>query len=383
MNAVRPWVIIGNPENRRVRMFQQALGASGQQPAIVFSYGDLLTGCRDLEQIPPDAIVRIDSAGENFQVEKLMLKEGVHLAEQEGAPTLGHRRIDRLGFDRGLITNTRQWFLGYAAVLSRWQKQFECRPDLLHCNRPSEIVTMFDKPASHQICARASVPVPHRIRTSKHVDDLIAITESGIHPHVFVKPAHSSSASGVVALRRRRFGVEAITPIEIVQCQGETRLYNSLKIHRYTAWADIKAMLEVILANHAHVEEWLPKASLGRRVCDLRILVIAGQPRHCVVRTSRSPVTNLHLGNRRGDLTAFLDKVAPTVWRSTMETCALTARLFPGSIQIGLDILFTPGFQEHFLLETNAFGDLLPDVMHNGQDCYQSQIVATLAGDFR
>jgi hypothetical protein len=45
-------------------------------------------------------------------------------------------------------------------------------------------------------------------------------------------------------------------------------------------------------------------------------------------------------------------------------------------MQIGLDILFTPGFRQHFLLEVNAFGDLLPRVMCAGKNTYEAQIDA-------
>ncbi len=35
---------------------------------------------------------------------------------------------------------------------------------------------------------------------------------------------------------------------------------------------------------------------------------------------------------------------------------------------------FTPGFRRHYLLEVNAFGDLLPGIVHRGCDTYQAEI---------
>jgi hypothetical protein len=191
---------------------------------------------------------------------------------------------------------------------------------------------------------------------------------------VFIKLAHGSSASGVVAFYRRRDHVEAITSAELVHAQGETRLYNSLRIRRYTSLADVRELFDALLPHRVHVEEWLPKASVAGRVCDLRVLVIAGEPRHMVVRTSRSPLTNLHLGNRRGNLETLLGKLSPAQRRSLAETCRRAATLYPRTLHIGLDILFTPGCRRHFVLEINAFGDLLPRVLCAGTNSYEAQV---------
>ena len=400
MKIKRPWVVIGIPENRRVRLFQDALSRRGQSPAIVFSYCDLLSGRRRIDEIPKDAIVRIDSPGENFEVERLLLTAGTEAAECEGAPTLQADEIDRLTFDKGRIVNTRQWYLGFARVLNHWRRFFVDRPDLVVCNPPAEIATMFDKVACHRLCQRGGLPVPPVLGNFRdldhnfcagHVlaslgedcfrsfDDLLAAMDASQQRRVFIKPAHSSSASGVVALHSRRDNYEAITSAEIVRSHGETRLYNSLKIRRYTELEDVRDLIDTILPNRAHVEAWLPKAALQRRVCDLRIVVIAGIPQHMVVRTSRSPLTNLHLGNRRGDVTLLQEKVPSAEWEATSKTCRHAATCFPNSVQFSLDLLFTPGFRNHYVLEVNAFGDLLPNVIYKKMDTYEAQVDALLA----
>jgi hypothetical protein len=37
--------------------------------------------------------------------------------------------------------------------------------------------------------------------------------------------------------------------------------------------------------------------------------------------------------------------------------------------------MFTPKFQRHYVLEVNAFGDLLPDVVHDGEDVYMAELI--------
>lgn len=180
----------------------------------------------------------------------------------------------------------------------------------------------------------------------------------------------------MVAFHYRPNRQEAITSTELVQANGETRFYNSLKLRLYTKSDDIRTVIDALAAQRVHVERWLPKASLNRALFDLRILMIAGEPRHVVVRQSRSPMTNLHLGNRRGDTRQLLSRLGDTVWQSIQETCRCVANCFPRSLQLGVDLLVTPDFREHAVLEVNAFGDLLPGVLDRGQDTYTAQVAA-------
>jgi hypothetical protein len=124
------------------------------------------------------------------------------------------------------------------------------------------------------------------------------------------------------------------------------------------------------------VEEWVPKAGTEGHAFDLRVLVVGGQVRHTVARLSRTPMTNLHLRNRRGDVGALQARIGRERWEAGMETCRRAAALFPGSWYAGLDLLFAPGFRRHALLEINAFGDLLPGVLCDGLDTYTAELTA-------
>jgi hypothetical protein len=263
-------------------------------------------------------------------------------------------------------------------TLQNWQNQFASRADVRLVSDPRDIALMFDKPSCHRECQRAEVPVPEAVYPVKSFDDLVERMKERQWERVFVKMAHGSSACGVVAIYRRREYLEAITSAELASAEGETRLYNSLKIRRYTSLDDVRAIVDALVPHGVHVEKWLPKAACDRRVCDLRVLVISRRPQHVVVRTSRTPLTNLHLGNRRGNVERVFSRISATEHEALAATCQRTASLFAGSLQIGLDILFTPGFRRHFLLEVNAFGDLLPGVRYNGKDTYEAQVDAAI-----
>jgi len=125
-----------------------------------------------------------------------------------------------------------------------------------------------------------------------------------------------------------------------------------------------------------HVEQWLPKAGLAGRTFDLRVVVIRGQVRHTVVRTSRGPLTNLHLGNRRGDLESLLAQWPAERREVAWQSCQAAAAAFPRSLYFGVDLALSPGLARHAILELNAFGDLLPGIIDRGDDTYSAELRA-------
>lgn len=76
-----------------------------------------------------------------------------------------------------------------------------------------------------------------------------------------------------------------------VEREGD-RLYNSLRVRRYDCESDLVAIVDRLAPDGLHVEEWLPKATFGGRVFDLRVVVIAGRPTHVL------NVSALHQPNR-------------------------------------------------------------------------------------
>ena len=69
----RRWIVLGNPDNRRVTSFQSALRELGQPAADVVSYLDLLRGKIDLSETftqfaGEPCVLRIESPGEEHDV---------------------------------------------------------------------------------------------------------------------------------------------------------------------------------------------------------------------------------------------------------------------------------------------------------------------------
>ncbi|MET8825071.1 STM4014 family protein [Streptomyces sp. NPDC004610] len=350
--------LIGNPENRRTTLFRDAARAAGHAPPRVLAWRDVLTGVP--YAFSPGEFVRIDSPGENAEVDRL-LRDTEEPTRVEGT-ALWYRRFT--GALREVAATARR----AGAVTSA---------------DPEEVAVLFDKRLCHARLTAAGVPVPPALTGPVDGwDTLRARLRAAGMSRAFVKPAHGSSASGVVALSVAGPGrVKATTSVETTP---DGRLHNSLRVRDYTSESEVAALIDALVPDGVHVERWLPKASQGGRAADLRVVVIAGRATHAVVRTSRHPMTNLHLGGARGDLAAAEEAIGAAGGRlaDVLETAERAAACFPGTLCVGVDILPATGWRRFAVGEVNAFGDLLPRLTGlpgsgaEGLDTYAAQLAA-------
>ena len=347
--------VVGNPENRRVALFAAAVHAAGLPGPAIHPWRDVLRAGR----VPgPGTLVRIDSPGEDAEVDLLLRELG---SGRAGVPA-----------EHGEILGTAAAFAGLGTALGR-----VAAGGGVLLNQPADILTMSDKPRCHALLTAAGIPVPPALPAAVDGYRSLRTAMSGAHwGRVFVKPAHGSSASGVLAFAAAGRRVAAVTSAEL----SGGRVFNNLRVRRYDDEATIAAIVDHLAPDGLHVERWFPKATLGGRVLDLRVVVIAGRPRHVVVRTSRSPMTNLHLGNARGDVAAVRAAAGEQAWAAAMDTCARVAACFPSTLHVGVDLMFRAGWRDHAVAEVNAFGDLLPGVVADGLDTYGAQVAALVDG---
>ena len=236
---------------------------------------------------------------------------------------------------------------------------------------------MFDKWQAHARFTRAGLPRPVTELAPTDASVFLAHCRSAPGGRLFLKPRYGSSASGCSAIRWQGNRIELNAPIEIERkANGRVRLFNTLRVRRYIDLGEIGTILERLLPQGMIQERWLPKATLPGGSVDLRILVVAGEARHRVLRQSRSPMTNLHLGNRRAD-TMELERVFPGALARACQLAVDAAACFPDSLYAGVDILLdTRG--RVYVCEINAFGDLLPGLSDRGQTTFEAIAAASL-----
>lgn len=371
-------VLIANPETRRVELFQQALARFGLPTAELVPYEELLAGrCSLGEWDAPNVWFRFDAPERNFAVDCALIAAGAEVNQPGQHQRIGAIKAYQLPADKGRILYPRQWYLGWRQQLQNWAGQMHGSA----FNHPEDIVTMFDKVQCQRLLANHNIPIPRSLNQYASIlsyEHLLEQMDAQDCQRVFVKLAHGSSASGVVAYERRGSAERAITTVERVAEQGEVRFYNSRKIRQYSDPDEIVDIINFLLNESAQVEAWMPKARLEGREFDARVVAISGKARQVVLRVGNSPMTNLHLGNDRCEVSALPKALSPESWNEMLHTCERAAACFPRSFYCGIDLLIAPNLRDHYILELNAFGDLLQGITWQGWDTYSTEIVMLL-----
>ncbi|WP_168543713.1 STM4014 family protein [Streptomyces physcomitrii] len=356
------FAVVGNPENRRVGLFTTAVRAAGLPAPRVLAWRDVLREGGAV--FAPEEYVRVDSPGENPEVDRLL--------RGAGEPTR--------------VEGTARWYARFTAAVRGLSGG-------LPLDDPEELAVLFDKRRCHGVLRAAGVPVPESPTSGpdgapvRGWADVRELMRERRMPRLFVKLAHGSSASGVLAVESASGGrIRATTSAELAP---DGRLFNSLRVRRHTTEREVAALVDALAPDGLHLERWLPKAGQRGRAADLRVVVVAGRATHAVVRTSRHPMTNLHLGGARGDLAAARAAVeaAGADWGEALALCERAAACFPGTLCVGVDLLPALGWRRFTVGEVNAFGDLLPGLTGlpgsgaEGLDTYGAQIAAVLRGE--
>ncbi|MFD9602064.1 STM4014 family protein [Streptomyces sp. NPDC057908] len=359
------FAVVCNPGNRRVTFFQDAVRAAGLPAARVVPWLDVLRGGAAFR---PGETVRMDSPGEDAEVERLLRAVG----------------------DPARVEGTALWYARFTSAVRAVARAAAASGAVL-LDDPGDVAVLFDKRLCHAVLDGAAVPVPASPTSGAAApvvrdwaDVRERMTAHGM-PRAFVKPAHGSSASGVLAVETAGPGrVRATTSVER---DTAGRLFNSLRVRRCTTEREVAAIIDTLAPDGLHIERWLPKATQRGRAADLRVVVVAGRATHAVVRTSHSPMTNLHLGGERGSLDDVRAAVeaAGGSWAEALAVCERAAACFPDTLCVGVDLLPATGWRRFAVGEVNAFGDLLPRLTGlpgsgaEGLDTYAAQVAAVLS----
>jgi len=372
------WVVIGNPENRRVKAFSQSLVQWQQNQVLVLSYLDLISLnnietylLSQFDKVSGDIVVRFDSPGENEVLEKSIINFS------------GLQKKNDNDYSHGQIVHNSHWFQGYSTLLNMIGDALkvvekESRKRIHFMNPIDDILTLFDKQTTNQRLTSDGINTAKLLPSSFDFSGLIENMLVKRCTKVFIKLRYGSSASGVAAFqfspKRKRFCLTS--SVEIEKIKGVSRYFNSLKIRKYTCESEIAEIINFLLGQGAIVESWIPKASHNNKCFDLRVVTVQSEPKFTLVRQSHSAITNLHLGNQR----ALVDDINLTVTQKDKlyEHVTLAANTFGNVTTIGWDVVLTEKTKTPYILEGNAFGDLLPNLKNNLGSTYDNQIHAWL-----
>jgi hypothetical protein len=357
-------LLIGDARSRRAALLRVALESVGARQTVL-TWRELLGGHSCVPErsdvLSGHVWCKIDSPGEDAAVTDALIERGWRMAHAGDAPPHPLRH--------GELAFQHWWFAGLSDLVTGLAGRLG---SLRTLNSADEILLMCDKWACQRHLRERGIPVPELLDEVHSFDELDGRFPARSHPAVFIKARWGSSAAGVIALRRHPDG--RMAGYTSARLDEEGAIYNHLRISRYTEREVIAALVDAIARQGAYAERWLPKPRLPEDcdACyDLRVVASCGRARQRVARISRSPLTNLHLGNARAH-PRWLRASEIDALEETVERAAAT---FPGSRCIGFDVCLRNG-QAH-ILEANAFGDLLPGLRYpdgsEGATTYEDQ----------
>lgn len=370
--SIERFILVGNPENRRVTSFSAAVVDAGLPPPIVVSWAAIArsgaaAAFSGIDHQP--AFVRLDSFGESAEVEAELLRLGFEDVQHTGASIIDPAEASTAVAQRGRIVCPRQAHLGFLRLLRELSTMFDERPEWVILNPPRAIAELFDKRITSALYAANGLRVPpaFQVENLEALRALPEVASAGAAKNLYLKLSCGSSASGLANYHRTASGEYLMTTVEV---EGEA-FFNSLIVRRVDRPADVERILRFILGEGAQVEASIPKARLDNYYFDLRILVIDGVPAFTVMRQSRHPITNLHLGGRRGELSRLPPGALERAQRAAEHAASLH-----GTQHVGVDVLLEAKTLEPHVLEANAFGDLLPNLTRDGLSVYAFEIAS-------
>lgn len=375
VNNPQQVVLIAPPKSRRVTAFQSSLQQINWPLAKVVSYQQIIENPQALIQIIHKGnIIRLETSGESSDVERLLLQLG-----KQNITNNVVTNIADLQLEQGEIIPSNQWYVGLQQFFDIVQRQLAQCPSHYCTLDFSEGLQLFDKRATSELWQLSKLPMPYQLPEEiNSFEQLISALKQQKLNRVFIKLAHGSGASGTIALAINKNKIQAITTIEMVENQRGIRLYNNRKLIRYNAWQQIAQLIDELLKYHKlQIERWLPKASYQGKVFDIRVVVINGKAMHTLIRLGKQAITNLHLGNGRGDLEQIKNYLGSS-WQLVPELAEQAMQCFPNSLYAGIDVLVSQNNKKPYLLEANTFGDFHPNTYYQGLDTYQAELLALL-----
>ncbi len=355
------WVVLGVTGSKRTRGLHAAAAAAGVPVQLVEWRDALAAPGRLVDALQAPCRFKIEPPGDDPQV---------HLA-------LLHRGCERLGRapcpapERGELAAVDAWFEGFQDVMQQLAALLASQPQARAVNAPEEIVAMTDKlQCQHRLLANGIATAP-LLGPVQGYDDLLTLLDRAGADRVFIKSRYGSSAAGVVAYRRGR-GREQATTSALLHPDGR-RLFNVKRLRSYQRPDEVRRVIDLVAAQGAYAEAWIPKPRAGDGHFDLRVVTFGGRAAHRVARVSPRPMTNLHLDSERTDPARLLPAQDLTAMEAVAEQAA---RVFPRAGIVGFDLVVHRGAAR--VLEANAFGDLLPGLLWQGRDTHATALGTSL-----
>jgi hypothetical protein len=362
------YVVLANPDSKRwlayepeLRGFWRARGVEAD--VVVVPWSEVVPRAGNLDgrdAFDRPAIVRLESPGRDWDVARQLLTLGARERGRADADT-----FLSLPYQKGKLVEPLLFFEGFRRTLVGLRASFQARPHLHVLADPLDVAEMFDKNATCARLQEAGLPIP----MTAGLGDRAAEN----WPTTYVKLNTGSSASAIVVLTQHPQLRGQSTVVML-----EDGFYSSRRLATYTG-ADLERVLGFLHEQGVCAQQGIRMATIDGRNFDVRVVCVHGKPRVTIFRLSWLPMTNLHLGGQRGDWALCRAAIPTRAWLDALDHCEEAARLYSAEA-VGIDLLFEAGFQRHYLLEVNAFGDFFPGLVDAAGQSIPAIEIAETAG---
>jgi hypothetical protein len=371
------YVLIANPGTKRCETYRQEVAAwwaaRGHTPDVeLVPWADVVPRDGNLDGLGAfdrPAVVRLESPGKDDDVTRLLLEAGARGDPKE--PPCDWRSLP---LPKGLLARPGLWYRGFERVLSGLYRSFRERPHLTPTACPLAVAEMFDKTLTAQRLHAVGVPVPPWLENPADVFAELGSDATDAWPTAYLKLNTGSSAMGMAFVRFDRERDRFVGVTTVAELDG--RFFNTRQLRSVTG-PDLEAVARFILGEGAIAQRGVPMAQIDGQNFDVRVVCVYGRPAATIFRLSSAPMTNLHLGGRRGDFARCRAAVPTRAWLDALDHCAEAAECFESAVA-GVDLVFERGYGRHAVLEVNAFGDFFPGWADDrGRSVHAIEIEAT------
>lgn len=315
----------------------------------------------------PGGYLRIDTPDQDVRSIGALLAAGADAAAAAGIETVPAQVETMLAL--GDIGSPGQFAFGLAAGVTLAERiAYEAGADI--STSAADIACAFDKTRTAARFNRAALATPRVLGSINGFDALAEGMRAEKCPRVFVKLRHGSAAAAMIALARHGTQWRAATTAMLV----DGRVRATRAVRQLSDRDEIARLIDRLAPLGLHVEAWVPKMSIDGQVADVRIVCVDGAGAFPVLRTSRHPMTNLHLGGARYPIERLIARIGAAAWADAMASAWRAAALFPASDAIGIDIAVLNDGRQTRLFEANVFGDFVKDLIVGGQTPYSAQL---------
>lgn len=362
-------VVLGPSSSPRICALQSACANLGRPAPTVLSYDAFVAApYRLCDLLRPGSALRFESPDRDMNALRALYAAGEQATREAGYAAV---RPEAFGTVKGAIESPAQLVAGLLGAI-REGERMAVAAGVPTSASADDIALACDKSASAERLRNHSVPAPTVIPPPASFEELAATTGVRRARRVFVKLRYGSAAAGMVALAQGPAGRWVAYTTGELHASGV--VLASRRVRRLDDVAEIAPLIDALAPLGLHVESWLPKAGLDGGVCDLRLVVIAGEKVLPVVRKSPHPMTNLHLGAERGAPNRLRRLMGEDSWGAMIAMAKAAARCFPSLTAVGVDMAVLSGYQRAAVLEINAFGDFVKGAFLEGLTPHEWQI---------